>query len=239
MMRLYGKKPVIERLKANPASIKKLYLQAKTDLSEVVREAKNSGIAFDAMDKAWFTKHGDELHTQGVIADVQEYVYAPFEEILDDCSAGISTPVFLDNLTDPQNLGSIIRTLACLGGFSIVIPAFESAEVNETVLRVASGGENYVKIAKVPNLVKAAGVCRDRDIKLVGTVVENGEDLSAAKLEFPLVIVIGSEGKGIRPGLRKCLDLGVTLPMRGAQLSFNAAVAAAIFAYDIARKKDM
>lgn len=238
-MRLYGKNPVLERIRSNPGSIKKLYLQEKTDLSELVREARAAGVSFESVQKSWFRKAGDDIHTQGVLAEIEDYVYTPLEEVLDDCSSGISTPVFLDGITDPQNFGSIIRTLACLGGFSLVIPEFESVEVTETVLRVASGGENYVKIAKVTNLVKAADKAKEKGISIAGAVVEEGEDITSSKLDFPMVIIVGSEGKGIRPGLRKHLDRGLTLSMKGAGLSFNAAIAAALFAYEITKKKEL
>lgn len=238
-MRLYGKNPVIERMRANPGSIRRLYLQRKTDLSEVVRAAKEAGLSFDPREKDWFKRLGDELHTQGVMAEVENYVYTPLEEVLDDCSSGASTPVFLDGLTDPQNFGAIIRTLAGLGGFSLVIPEHESVEVNETVLRVACGGENYIKISKVGNLTRAAAKCREKGISLMGAVVEGGEDLMASRMVFPSALVIGSEGKGIRPGLRKSLDKPLTLPMKGARLSFNAAIATALFAYEISRQRKL
>ena len=236
-MRLYGKNPILERIKSNPGSIKKLYLQEKTDLSEVVREAKAAGIAFESVEKPWFRKVGEDLHTQGVLAEVENFVYTPFAEILDDCSSGISTPVFLDGITDPQNFGSIIRTLACFGGFSIVLPEYESVEVTEAVLRVASGGENYIKISKVTNLAKVADKAKERGVSIAGAVVDGGENIISSKLDFPMIIMIGSEGKGIRPGLKKYLDKRLALPMKGAGLSFNAAIAAALFAYEITRKK--
>lgn len=236
-MRLYGKNPVIARMQANPGSVRKLYLQIKMDLSEVVQAAKKAGLSFESREKDWFRRLGDELHTQGVMAEVEDYVYTPLEEVLDDCSSGVSTPVLLDGLTDPQNFGAIIRTLAGLGGFSLVIPEHESVEVNETVLRVACGGENYIKISKTGNLVRAAAKCREKGIGLMGAVVEGGEDLIASRIVFPAALVIGSEGKGIRPGLRKCLDKPLTLPMKGAQLSFNAAIATALFCYEITRRR--
>lgn len=236
-MRLYGKNPVLERIKADPGSIRRLYLQKQTDLSELARAARTAGISFEPVEKHWFRKLGDDAHAQGVMAEVEDFVYAPFEEILDDCTSGVSTPVFLDGITDPQNFGSIIRTLACFGGFSIVIPEHDSVDVTESVLRVASGGENYIKISKVTNLAKAADKSREKDVLVAGAVVEGGEDVISARIDLPAVMIIGSEGKGIRPGLKKHIDKGLTLPMQGAELSFNAAVAAAIFAYEITRRK--
>ena len=236
-MRLYGKNPVLERIKADPRSIKKLYLQKRTDLSEIVRQSKKEGLSFESVDKTWFERSCGGVHTQGVMAEVKEFKYTPFTEILDECQKGVSIPVLLDGVTDPRNLGAVIRNLACLGGFSLVLSEHRSANINETVLRVASGGENYVKIAVVPNIATAAEKIRKKKIWVVGALCGDSESILEADLVFPMAVVIGSEGKGIRPGVRKHLDAGLSLPMRGAALSFNAAVAAALFCYEINRRR--
>jgi 23S rRNA (guanosine2251-2'-O)-methyltransferase len=228
---------VIERIKADPRSIRKLYLQKRTDLSGVVKEAKKAGLAFESVDKAWFKRKCGEVHTQGVMAEVPEFEYALFPLLLTECLDNSTIPVFVDGVTDPQNLGSIIRNLACLGGFSLVLPEHGSAHVNETVLRVASGGENYIKIARVTNTSSAIKKAKEKGIWIAGAVIGGGGDISEADLTFPLAVVIGSEGKGVRPGLQKHLDAGLSLSMRGAQLSYNVSVAASIFCYEITRRR--
>ncbi len=236
-MRLYGKNPVLERIKTRPRSIRKLYLQKRTDLSEIVREAKQAGLTFESVDKNWFKSKCGDAHAQGVMAEVEEFKYAPFTEILSECLESVSIPVFLDGVTDPQNLGAIIRNVACLGGFSLVLPEHGSAHVNETVLRVASGGENYISIGKVTNIAGALKKIRTKGVCIAGALAGDGDDILRTELVFPLGIVIGSEGKGIRPGLQKYLDVRLSLPMRGAPLSYNVAVAAALFCYEISRRR--
>ncbi len=236
-MRLYGKNPVIERVKADPGSIKSIYLQKGTDLSDLVKEIKAAGMNFESVEKDWFRKECKEVHAQGVLAEVNEYEYSSYEEVMDDCFSEKTVPVFLDGITDPQNFGAIIRTLACMGGFSIVIPAHDSAEVNETVLRVASGGENYLKVAIVPNIATAISRIKDGDVTIAGAVVREGADISKAELEGPVAVVIGSEGKGIRPGVAKYVDKKLLLPMEGAELSYNASVATALFCYEIKKAR--
>ncbi|MBD3379688.1 MAG: 23S rRNA (guanosine(2251)-2'-O)-methyltransferase RlmB [Candidatus Omnitrophica bacterium] len=233
-MRLYGKNPVFERVKTDPGSIKKLYLQKKVDLSELVKAIKAAGMQFESVDKEWFHKECGGIHSQGVLAEVDEYQYSSYDEVMDDCLSGKAVPVFLDGITDPQNLGAIIRTLACMGGFSVVIPAHDSAEVNETVLRVASGGENYIKIAEVTNIATALGKLKGRGVTIAGAI-PGGQNISGAEFNFPIAVVIGSEGRGIRPGVEKHLDLELELPMDGAPLSYNASVAAALFCYEVRR----
>ena len=236
-MKLYGKNPVLERLKADPGSVKKLYLQKRTDLSEIVRKLKELDLKFDSVEGEDIEKLCPGLHTQGVVAEVDEFEYASFSSILFDCVGGKTVPVFIDGVTDPQNLGGIVRNLACLGGFSLVIPEHNSAVVNSTVLRVANGGENYLDIATVPNIATALKKVREEGVCVAGALLEDSENIREVEWKYPLAVVIGSEGKGIRPGVQKELDLKVALPMAGAKLSYNAAVAAALVCYEITRSK--
>jgi len=143
----------------------------------------------------------------------------------------------LDNISDPQNLGAIIRSLACFGRFGVVFPKHDSCEVNETVLHVASGGENYVPISMVTNLSSALIEAKKSGYWISGAMVKGGEDVRQVKLPFPLCLVLGSEGKGLRPGIEKQLELKLSLPMKGAGLSFNVSVACAIFCYEIDRQQ--
>ena len=238
-MRIYGKNPVLERLRSNPLSIHKLYLQKRTDLSEVVHAAKKAGLDFESVEKEWFKRRFTGAHTQGIAADIKDFIYAPLEESLKHCTSGKLSPVFVDGVTDPHNLGSIIRTLACMGGFSLVLPEHNSVLINETVLRVACGGENHIRISKVPNAVRAVKKFKEHGVRIVGAVAEKGINIIESELVFPVCVVIGSEGKGIRPGLTKQLDIRLSLPMRGAVLSYNVAVATALFCHEIDRKKKL
>ncbi|MFH1394601.1 MAG: 23S rRNA (guanosine(2251)-2'-O)-methyltransferase RlmB [Candidatus Omnitrophota bacterium] len=234
-MKLYGKNPVIERIKTAPQTVKKIYLQKGTDLSSIVKIIKTAGLDFVSVDKNWFKNKCGTMHTQGVMAEIKSFEYAQYSSVLDECLKKKIIPVFLDGITDPQNLGAIIRSLACLGGFSIVLPQYDSAQVNETVLRVASGGENYVSIAKIPNIAKVLREIKERKkIKIIGAEAGSAKLITNMKITLPCVIVIGSEGKGIRPGVKKYLDTSVSLPMRGAALSYNAAVATSLFCYEVA-----
>jgi 23S rRNA (guanosine2251-2'-O)-methyltransferase len=236
-MRLCGKKPVLERIKFDPGSIKNLYLSKKTDLSDIVKAAKKQGLDFESIEKDSFNKMCGIIHSQGVMAEIPEYQYTPFKKLMKDAENIGNSLVFLDGITDPQNLGSIMRNLACLGGFSLILPEHNSVEINETVLRVACGGENFIKVSKIGNSVRGVKEAKERGFVVAGTVTEGGADILKTTMESPLAIVIGAEGKGIRPGLLQELDIKVTFPMPGAGLSYNAAVATALFCYEINRRK--
>lgn len=235
-MLLYGKRPVIERLRAAPQTILALYLQKDLDASDVVRAAKEARRPFVSLSKADFAKRAGEVHAQGVLAEVEEFRYADWEDLLKRPDPK-PTLFLLDRITDPQNLGNILRTVACLGSIALVLPKHDSVEVNETALRVACGGENYVPVARVTNLVQACEQAKRAGYWIAGAAVSGGTPIQAAHWSWPLAVVIGSEGTGIRPGLEKHLELTLTFPMPGAALSFNVATAAALIAYEITRRR--
>ena len=238
-MRLYGKNPVLERLKNNPKSIVKLYLQdGHADAGYVYKKARKWGIPVHNMPKHKMDKISRNLNAQGVMAEIGEFPYIEFDELLDKALSKKICPVFLDGLTDPQNLGSIMRSLACLDGFAVILPTHESVSITETVLRIACGGENYVPVARVANLSKAIRESKNRGFSILGAVVGEGEDIRKAVFDFPVGLVVGSEQKGIRPVIRKELDRLLTLPMPGNRVSLNAAHAATLFCYEISRHRN-
>ncbi|MBU2540493.1 MAG: 23S rRNA (guanosine(2251)-2'-O)-methyltransferase RlmB [Candidatus Omnitrophica bacterium] len=236
-MRLYGKNSILERLKSAPQTINKIYIKKGLNLEAIVKLARDKEIAFIHMPDKKFFNFTSGIHCQGVVAEVDKFAYNFLEDFLNRPKQELLSLVFLDNVCDPQNLGGILRTLACFGGFALVIPRHKSAAVNDTVLKVACGGESFVPVAQVSNLSVAIELVKKSGYWVAGAVTEAGKDLLDMELPFPLAIVIGSEGKGIRPGVANHIDLGLTLPMPGTRLSFNVATATAIFCYEIFRQK--
>ncbi len=231
-MRLYGKRSVTERLLKDPGSIKKIYIQEGMNRPDVAHLGRSKKVAVEVLKQQRFNQlvQGG-VHTQGVMAEVDAFRYEDFDDIL-----GLEDKpvlIFLDRINDPQNLGSILRSCACFGGFCVVLPKFESVEVTEAVLKVACGGENYVPVCRVINLSVAAQKAKKAGYWIGAAVVEGGQNPRQLDLNFPFGLVVGSEGKGVRPGLIKDLDYRFTLPMRGAELSFNVAVAVSLFCYEI------
>jgi 23S rRNA (guanosine2251-2'-O)-methyltransferase len=237
-MKVYGKNPVIERLKADPKSIQKLYVEnGHPDAGYIYSKAKKWGIPVHAMTAGKMDKISRNLNAQGVMAEIGDYLYIDFSELVDRALLKKMSLVFLDGITDPQNLGGILRSLACLGGFGAVLPSHDSVSVTEAVLRVACGGDNFVPVAKVSNLGKAIKEAKDAGFFVAGTTVKDGVDLRSAVFQFPLGLVIGSEQKGIRPVIEKYIDMKITLPMAQPRLSLNAAHATAIFCYEISKQR--
>ncbi len=237
-MKIYGKNPVLERLKANPRSVRVIFIQAgNPEHSYIASKAKKYGIPITVIDGRKMLKLGRSMNTQGLLMEVEDFTYLDFEDVLDEAAAGRTTFVFLDGLNDPQNLGAIIRSLGCLGGFTLVLPTHDSVHVTEAVLRVACGGDNYIRIAKVNNLNQAIQKAKSRGIWIAGSVVKDGEDIKKVKLPFPIALVIGSEEKGIRDVTLQKLDVKLTIPMAFPRMSLNAAHAASIFCYEIIKQR--
>lgn len=238
-MRLYGKNSILERLKSAPQTIKAIYIKKGVNLETIAALARQNDIPFNSMPEQKFSNFTQGLNCQGVVAEVEKFTYSFLEDFLSrDEKDGLLTIVFLDHLTDPQNLGSIIRTLACFGDFGLVIPKDSSVSVNETVLKVACGGESFLPVAQIGNLSVGLEMVKDKNYWVAGALTQGGQDLLTTQLPSPLALVIGSEGKGIRQSLLNKLDLKLTLPMPGGKISFNAATATAIFSYEIFRQKN-
>jgi 23S rRNA (guanosine2251-2'-O)-methyltransferase len=236
-MLLYGKNSILECLKANPESIKRIFIQENFNALEIMEIIESANIPLKRVTEKELLriKRADRL--QGIVAEVDKFTYTPLEKLLYRSEDKPLSFIFLDSINDPHNLGSIMRITACFGDFAIVIPRHGSCEVNETVLHVASGGENFTPVSIVTNLSNALMEAKKAGYWAVGAVVEGGKDINNITLPFPLCLVLGSEGKGIRYGLQKHLDLKVTLPMGGAPLSLNVAMACAILCHEITRQR--
>lgn len=236
-MYLYGKNSVLERLRYDPSSIKRIYLQDNFRSKDILDAINDEKIPVSRVSEKELLRIKNADRVQGIVAEAEKFRYIGLKELIRPARQIRPTLVFLDNLSDPHNLGSIIRIAACFDGFAVVIPERNSCDINETVLHVASGGENYVPVAMVGNMSQALTEAKEAGYWAVGAVVEDGADINKVSLPFPLCLVLGSEGKGIRPGIHKHLDMKVTLPMKGAQLSFNVAMSYAIFAHEIAKQR--
>lgn len=235
-MLLYGKKSVWERLSTDPQSIKKIIKADNFNDPDIERLISKHNISTEILSAKKVQDLKQAKNVQGIVARVEEFRYIDFDRLLDQIDK--LTLVFLDRINDPQNLGVIIRTLACFGGFAIVLPEAEATHVTEAVMHVASGGENYVSISKVIDLQKAVSKAKKRGVKILGAVVDHQADnIQIIQLAFPLGIILGAETTGISSQLQKLIDQKVFIPMPGAKLSFNLAMAATIFSYEITKQK--
>jgi len=237
-MLLYGRNSVVERLKADPASIKKICLQDNFQVPHIEELIKINNIPVERLPLKRLSRMKPAKDLQGIVAKIDAFQYTPFDNLLRRPSEEQSTLIFLDRINDPHNLGVIMRTTACFGGMDLIIPEFKACEVNETVLHVASGGENYVFVSMVTNLSGAIIKAKEHGYWILGAVPgDDAEDINKISVPFPLGLVLGSEGEGIRYGVQKHLDMKARIPMEGAKLSFNVNMACAIFCYEICKAR--
>jgi 23S rRNA (guanosine2251-2'-O)-methyltransferase len=236
-MYLYGKHSVYERLKVDPKSVKEIYLDDNFGEPQIETLIRKNKIPHQTVSKQRLLKISTGSNFGGIVAKVSDFGYTDFDDLLKEEKSGQFSFIFLDRVFDPQNLGAILRTAACFGKFAVVIPKHKACCVTEAVLRVSCGGENYVPVSRVVNMRNALFDARDCGYWAVGTTVGEAETIDQVQLPFPLSIVFGSEGKGLRYGLKKHVDKSVSIPMQGAGLSFNITAACAIICYEIVRQR--
>ena len=236
-MFLYGKNSVLERLKANPKSIKNIYLRDNftDDRIENLIIEKRLPARRVSQSRLRNIKQADSLG--GIVAQVDEFEYTDITDLLQESEEKKLSLIFLDRVFDPQNLGAMIRSAACFGGFGIVIPKHKACRVTDTVLHVAQGAENFVPVAMVSNLTNTLLQAKKAGYWIAGAITQEGKDINNTTLPFPICCVLGSEGSGIRYGVKKYLDLEVHIPMHGAPLSLNVSGACAVLCYEITRQK--
>jgi 23S rRNA (guanosine2251-2'-O)-methyltransferase len=177
---------------------------------------------------------GSDAH-QGVCADVEEYRYANAAELLARPEPFL---VALDEVTDPQNLGAICRTAECAGATGVVIPERRSAEVTPAVCKASAGAVEHLAIARVRNLADFLLDARQAGAWSYGADGEARTGYAEPDYRGKVVLVMGAEGKGLRPRVARSCDALVALPLRGRVASLNVSAAAAALLYEITRQRD-
>ncbi len=234
-MYLHGKNSVRERLLYQPDTIRQIWMRDNFDDASIIPLLYAHKVAFKKCSDKDVGRYVPGKKHQGIVAEVADFTYALLDDVVNDPQQ--PTLMFLDKVQDPQNLGGIMRTLACFGGIVLCISKHKSCSVNETVLHVAAGADNYLQVVQVSNTINALVKVKQAGYWTVGMVVDEGKPLDRDSLVFPLAVVLGSEGEGIGPSVQKYLDFSVTIPMYGADLSFNVSIAAAILAYECVQQK--
>ncbi|HZC69995.1 MAG TPA: 23S rRNA (guanosine(2251)-2'-O)-methyltransferase RlmB [Jatrophihabitans sp.] len=240
---LVGRNPVAEALRAKvPATA--LYLaqglEADERITEAVRVAANRGITLLEVSRAELDRRtGGVLH-QGIALQVPPYAYHPLDEVLREADESGAPPllVALDGVTDPRNLGAVIRSALAFGAHGVIVPERRSAGVTATAWRTSAGAAAHMPVAQVTNLVRALRECRDAGLFVVGLDADGTTSVDELELATePLVLVVGSEGRGLSRLVGEACDLTVSIPMAPAAESLNASVAAAVTLAEIARRR--
>ena len=209
-------------------------------LRDLLAKAKERDVPVRFERRAFFERIPFKAH-QGIVAVTPAFPYVSLHDILarGRADGGPHLIVALDHLTDPHNVGAIVRTAEAAGADGLVLPSRRSAGVNATVRKAAAGATAYLPIARVSNLADALRVMKKAGIWTVGADLSaEAIDLARADLNRDLAIVVGSEGTGLSQLVKRECDYLVRLPMRGRVASLNASVAAAILIYEALRQRE-
>lgn len=236
-----GRNPVLECLRAGvPATALYVALGVEADerLTESVSRAADLGISILEVPRSDLDRMtANHLH-QGVALQVPPYDYAHPDDLV--AAAAASPPallVALDNISDPRNLGAIVRSVAAFGGHGVLIPQRRSASVTAVAWRTSAGAAARLPVARATNLTRTLKDWADRGLRVVGLDVGGDTPLDDLDGTDPLVVVVGSEGKGLSRLVRQNCDQVVSIPMAGHTESLNASVAAGVVLAEIARQR--
>jgi 23S rRNA (guanosine2251-2'-O)-methyltransferase len=237
-----GKNPILEALRANHP-INKIWIgehSGQGSMKEVITQAKEQNIIVQFVPKKKLDQLANGLSHQGVLASIAAYAYAELDSLFEVAQERNEDPFFLilDEIEDPHNLGSILRTADAAGVHGVIIPKRRAVGLTGTVAKASAGAVQYVPVARVTNIAQTIDGLKERGVWIAGTDAKAKEDYRMANFDLPLGLVIGSEGKGIgRLVLEKC-DFTVKLPLLGKITSLNASVAASILMYEVHRRRN-
>jgi len=236
-----GKHSILEALRAG-RTINKIWVADtahKTLTQPIIGEAKSHGIVVQQADKRKLDSLAPGLVHQGVIAQVAAYDYVEVADILAAAKARGEDPfiLILDEIEDPHNLGSILRTADCTGVHGVIIPKRRSVGLTAVVSKTSAGAIEYVPVARVTNLAQTIERLKEEGVWVAGTDVNGAEDVYRSNFKLPLALVIGNEGKGVGRLIKEKCDFLVKLPMSGRINSLNASVAAGVLMYEVVRQR--
>ncbi|MEC1155824.1 23S rRNA (guanosine(2251)-2'-O)-methyltransferase RlmB [Cytobacillus horneckiae] len=237
---IIGKNPVIEALKSQ-RDINKIMIAEGSQggqMQQVIGLAKESGVLVQFVPKKKLDQMEIGNH-QGVAAQVAAYQYAEVDDLFAIAEKRNEAPFFilLDEIEDPHNLGSIMRTADAAGAHGIIIPKRRAVGLTATVAKASTGAIEYIPVARVTNLARTIDDLKSRGVWIAGTDAKGKQDFRQLDGAMPLGLVIGSEGNGMGRLIRDKCDFLVSLPMVGKVTSLNASVAAALLMYEVYRKR--
>lgn len=236
-----GRNAVIEALRTETAIDKVYIAKGETDktLGHIASKARDRGIVVVEADRRKLD-HMSRTHAhQGVIALAAVREYVSVQSILEAAAEKGEAPLLVvcDEISDPHNLGAILRTAECAGAHGVIIPKRRSAGLTAVVAKTSAGAVSYMPVARVPNMAALLKDLKKQGVWVFGTAAEGATTLYDADLKGPAAIVIGSEGDGMSRLVTENCDFLVSIPMKGQISSLNASAAAAILLYEAVRQR--
>ena len=242
-----GRNAVIEALRSG-AAVEKVHIMYGMEGEAVDRvrtEAKRAGVPCVITDRQRFAelerRAAFGTRSQGIMAVVSDIEYADVDELVDTVMTGGGIPLVcaLDSITDPHNVGAIIRSAECAGLNAVVIGKHDSSGLTDVVMKTSAGAAGHLPIARVTNVGDTLTSLQDVGVTVVGLDERGTLDYTDYDFTAPTAVVIGSEGRGISPRVRKMCDVLLSIPMFGKVASLNASVAAGVVFFEARRQREL
>ncbi|HYM61455.1 MAG TPA: 23S rRNA (guanosine(2251)-2'-O)-methyltransferase RlmB [Thermoanaerobaculia bacterium] len=234
-MIIYGLNPVLEAIRAHADRVRYIAVSREHGgkLRRTIDEAKRAGVAVRTLSPEQVDRLAGRGVHNGIVAEVSESGYADFDEVIE--REAIHFVLILDGITDPQNLGAILRVAEGFGVDIVVIPQHDSVGLTPAAVKASAGASEWVPVAQVTNLARTIERLKELDYWVYAAAIGGGRP---HEIDFKgkVAIVLGSEGKGIRRNVLEHCDCTVTIPMRGRLESLNVATAAAVLCYEVRRQ---
>ena len=238
---LEGRNALTEALKSGRTIDKVFIASGDTDraLQRLAAQAKEAGAVVVPVDRRKLDAMSTTRSHQGVIALAAAREYYSIDDLLETAAERGETPllVICDELSDPHNLGAILRTAECAGAHGVIIPKRRSVGLTAVVAKASAGAVEYMKVARVTNINAAIEELKEKGVWIFGTAAEGSVPMYKADLTIPAAIVIGNEGDGMSRLVQKNCDVTVHIPMKGQITSLNASNAASILLYEAVRQR--
>jgi 23S rRNA (guanosine2251-2'-O)-methyltransferase len=236
-----GKHSVLEALRSG-RTVNKIWIaeSAQKQLTQpIIAEAKQHGVIVQSVDKRKLDQMAAGMQHQGVVAQIAAYDYVEVDDILERARERQEEPfiLILDEIEDPHNLGSILRTADCTGVHGVIIPKRRSVGLTATVSKTSAGAVEYVPVAKVTNIAQTIESLKEKGIWVGGADVDAKQTVYQSNFKIPTALVIGNENKGMGRLIKEKCDFLVKLPMMGRINSLNASVAASVLMYEVVRQR--
>ena len=239
---IYGRHPVIAAMKSD-RQLNRIWITAKLHYDprfhSLLVEAKANGAIIDEVENLRLNQLTQGANHQGVVAQVAPYTYKELEDLIQQAKAQRTDPVIvvLDSITDPHNLGAIIRTAEAFGSQGLIIPQRRAVGITSAVMKVAAGALEHFAVARVVNLSRCLETLKKEGFWIYGTAAGQGKSIHELDLRGPVCLVIGSEGDGLSLLTQRHCDQLMEIPLGGKTPSLNASVAAGITLYEVYRQR--
>ena len=239
---IYGRHPVITALE-NQRHLNRIWITTRLRYDprfhSLLLQAKENGTVIDEVEPRRLDQVTHQANHQGVAAQVAPYAYSELGELIERAQSASDQPVIVvaDGITDPHNLGAIIRTAEAVGTQGLVIPQRRAAGITSSVMKVAAGALETFAVARVINLNRALEELKAAGFWIYGTAATDGQPLHMVQFTGPIALVVGSEGEGLSMLTQRACDVLVSIPLLGNTPSLNASVAAGVALYEIYRQR--